>query len=63
MIKNNYIIHYLIDIIHRDLKPANILLHNGFVKITDFGFSKALEKVSDDPVAWTRVGSPLFMSP
>jgi serine/threonine-protein kinase ULK/ATG1 len=25
-------------IIHRDLKPANILLHNGQIKIIDFGY-------------------------
>jgi len=25
---------------HRDLKPANLLIHDGDVKIADFGFSK-----------------------
>ncbi|KAL2911807.1 Serine/threonine-protein kinase tousled-like 2 [Polyrhizophydium stewartii] len=30
-------------IIHYDLKPGNILLHNGQVKITDFGLSKILD--------------------
>lgn len=25
---------------HRDLKPENILIHNGHIKIADFGFSK-----------------------
>jgi len=25
-------------VVHRDLKPANILLHNGQVKIIDFGY-------------------------
>ena len=29
-------------ILHRDLKLANILLHDGSVKIADFGFSKIL---------------------
>lgn len=29
-------------IMHRDLKLANILLHNGSLKIADFGFSKLL---------------------
>lgn len=27
---------------HRDFKLANILLHNGNVKIADFGFAKLL---------------------
>lgn len=29
-----------LNIIHRDIKPANILLHNGTVKIADFGFAR-----------------------
>jgi len=29
-----------LNIIHRDIKPANILLHQGLVKIADFGFAK-----------------------
>lgn len=28
---------------HRDLKPDNILIHNGNIKIGDFGFCKPLE--------------------
>ena len=27
-------------IVHRDLKPGNILLHNGIIKLGDFGFCK-----------------------
>lgn len=30
------------NVVHRDLKPDNILLHNGVIKIGDFGFSKSL---------------------
>lgn len=30
------------NIMHRDLKPDNILLHNGIVKLADFGFCKSL---------------------
>jgi calcium-dependent protein kinase len=49
------------NIIHRDIKPANILIHEGVLKIADFGFAKIddhqgkKEKYS--------VGSPLYMSP
>ena len=50
-------------VIHRDLKPANILIHNGQVKIADFGFARAV----DDPKIQSRftkkIGSPLYMSP
>lgn len=46
---------------HRDIKPANILLHNGKIKIADFGLSKCLKSPTD--VADTMVGSPLYMSP
>ena len=28
---------------HRDIKPENILIHNGVLKIADFGFCKPLE--------------------
>lgn len=31
-------------IMHRDLKPTNILLHEGFVKLADFGFCKLLDQ-------------------
>lgn len=34
-------------IIHRDLKPANILLHDGQIKISDFGFARVLESSNE----------------
>lgn len=49
------------NIMHRDLKPENIFLHNGEVKIGDFGFCKDLE--SDDSLAKTMLGSPIYMAP
>lgn len=48
-------------IMHRDLKPDNILLHNGKIKIADFGFSKSLRSPTD--LAQTMLGSPIYMAP
>ena len=28
---------------HRDLKPANIFIHNGVLKLGDFGFAKVAD--------------------
>jgi serine/threonine protein kinase len=49
------------NILHRDLKPANIFLHNGDVKLGDFGFCKSMEKPKD--LTQTMVGSPIYMAP
>ena len=43
---------------HRDFKLANLLMHNGSIKIADFGFSKILDT---DANANTMLGSPLNM--
>lgn len=44
----------------RDIKPANVLVHsNGFVKISDFGMSKAHLK----DMAASSVGTLYYMSP
>ena len=47
-------------IMHRDFKLANILLHNGMIKIADFGFAKLL---GNDVFTNTMLGSPLNMAP
>ena len=47
-------------IMHRDFKLANILLHNGTIKIADFGFAKLLD---NENMATTMLGSPLNMAP
>ena len=50
------------NIIHRDIKPANLLLHEGSIKIADFGFSRTIEN-SLEAGKFTRLGSPLYMAP
>lgn len=47
-------------IMHRDIKPQNILICEGHIRITDFGFSREVE---EDDVLSTFCGSPLYMSP
>ena len=49
------------NIMHRDIKPENILLHNGILKVADFGFCKPLEH--QDGMAETMLGSPIYMAP
>ncbi len=50
------------NIIHRDIKPANFLIHNGIVKIADFGFARVVDSV-DECAVLSFLGSPLYMAP
>jgi len=48
-------------VIYRDLKPENILLdYRGYIKLTDFGFSRQLQEKEK---AWTFCGTPEYVAP
>ena len=49
-------------IMHRDLKPANIFISNdGSLKIGDLGLGRSFS--SETLEAYSKVGTPLYMSP
>jgi len=49
-------------IMHRDLKPANIFIDGGGnLKVGDLGLSRQLSSQTFE--AFSRVGTPLYMSP
>ena len=52
---------YNLNIIHRDLKLENILLKNGTVKISDFGFAKHMGR--NLFVESVKCGTPSTMAP
>lgn len=49
-------------IVHRDLKPGNIFYENGYVKIGDYGLSKAMEPTQNSGQTIT-VGTVHYMAP
>lgn len=49
-------------IMHRDLKPANIFLSNeDILKVGDFGLGRVFSEETVE--AYSKVGTPLYMSP
>mgnify|MGYP001942735706 FL=1 len=57
------------EVVHRDLKPANVfLLHDGSVKLLDFGLAKMLsiEETNEEGTLTRKgriVGTPAYMAP
>ncbi|EGR32946.1 protein kinase domain protein [Ichthyophthirius multifiliis] len=50
-------------IVHRDLKPENLMLHNGKVKIGDFGFGRFVEGEMDIQQRMSIKCTPIYASP
>ncbi|XP_065222134.1 uncharacterized protein LOC135846780 [Planococcus citri] len=52
-------LHYM-GVVHRDLKPENIMVgENGYLKVTDFGFSKYI----GNGLTSTKCGTRAYMAP
>ena len=49
--------------IHRDLKPENVLIHEGVVKICDFGMSRVVQQDRTMLSTNGAVGTPAFLAP
>lgn len=47
-------------IVHRDMKPENILIHDGKLKIADFGLAKPTHSSN---FLESNVGTPMYQSP
>lgn len=51
-------------VVHRDIKPANILIdYQGIVKLTDFGISRQVGKISQEITFGKLLGTPYYMAP
>ena len=50
------------NLMHWDIKPANILIHNGKIKLADFGFGWVFEE-NDKAQKYTTLGTPLYVTP
>ncbi|MGW9115120.1 serine/threonine-protein kinase [Streptomyces sp. NPDC055663] len=50
-------------VVHRDLKPANVFLHQGRVKICDFGISRSADSTTGLTSTGLPFGTPLYMAP
>ena len=49
-----------LNIIYRDIKPENLLINgDGYLKLTDFGFSKFTKDIKTH----SRIGTPNYIAP
>ena len=53
------------NILHRDIKPANILIHEGQVKLGDFGLARVIDLQNEEALKsfFTFAGTLQFMAP
>ena len=40
---------YLQNVIHRNVNPETLLIHNGSIKLANFGFAKIIDENMEEP--------------
>ncbi|EAR92952.1 Serine/Threonine kinase domain protein (macronuclear) [Tetrahymena thermophila SB210] len=60
---NGYQHLYQSKIIHRDIKPENLMLHNGKIKLGDFGFGRFVEGNMNQQHRMSIKCTPIYASP
>ena len=56
-------LHTMCHMLHRDVKPGNLLMKNGHVVVTDFGFTQALNTADETLREMNLRGSRRFIAP
>ena len=56
-------LHTMCHMLHRDIKPGNLLMKNGHVVVTDFGFTQVLDTAEEAVTETNLGGCRFFLAP